>query len=387
MNNKYNVKINNFLFDLAYFLLLFKIALANTTFVEFIDTRSTLFKLIYPISFILIGIKFLYRKKLSIKNIVVGVSVLFISVFCYLYSDSSEIIVLLILILGIKDVDSKNVAKCFFFTYVLVLVLALFFSLFGIIDLYYVVDKSKGVRYSLGNTYPTDFAAGIFYLLLAFVYLKSYWKYRYTVIWIIIISFMYVFTKALTSTLLSALLLIIMTFTNLKNSSFRYNIDKKLNRFIRIISCVAFPLCAAISAGCVALFTSGNSMMQNLNITLNYRIGFAARAFNDYGLTLFGSLINMSGAGYNTDALSSYYYIDNGYYLMFLSYGILIAVVILFGFYLLARKSNNSIINLILIFIAINGLIEPRFINYLYNPFLLFIGYALFTRKGKRLDL
>lgn len=368
---------NDLLFVIAYALLLFKIALANTTFVEFIDVRSDIFKLIYPISFSLIALKITLANKMSVKVVLESIIIVIIGVFCYINSSRTEILALIMLLIGMKQVHFDVVIKTFLWVYGLVTIFALFFSLMGIIDMYTVMSDAHGLRYSLGNTYPTDFAAGVFYMLLAYAYLKKTWKIRYSVIWTVITITTYLMTKAQTSFILSILFIIGLTLTIF----YRYpsHFKNKIGSFIKKISIIVFPVLAGVSYLIVYMFEQGNVYMQILNVIVNYRIGFASKFMDDYGINMFGNYIEMTGAGWGTSTSNVYYYIDNGYYYSIVFYGILLTVLFLVGFSMCALKSKELLLNYILIFIAINALLEPRFVNYLYNPFLMLLGSLLYS--------
>ena len=368
---------NDLLFVIVYALLLFKIALANTTFVEFIDVRADFFKLIYPISISCIALKIILDNKLSVKVALESIIMVIIGILCYINSSRSEILALIMLLIGMKDVRFDIVIKTFLWIYGLVTIFSLVFSLMGIIDMYTVMSDAHGLRYSMGNTYPTDFAAGVFYMLLAYTYLKKTWKTRYSVIWAVITITTYLMTKAQTSFILSILFISGLTLTIFDRYPSYFK--NRIENFIKKISIIVFPAFAGVSYLIVYMFEQGNAYTQILNVITNYRIGFASKFMNDYGVNMFGNYIEMTGAGWGTSTSDVYYYIDNGYYYSILFYGILLTVLFLVGFSMCAFKSKELLLNYILIFIAINALLEPRFVNYLYNPFLMLLGSLLYS--------
>lgn len=382
--NTVKIKIKNLVYLLAYALLLVKIALANTTFVEFVDVRGYLFKIVYLVAFLLIGYKLIYIDKYVINSVLIIVCFVSFGILGFASSNYTELLVMIMLIVGAKGIRLKNITQCYFYVYGTVMLIALIAASIGLIENYCVQSNAYRVRWALGNTYPTDFAAGIFFMLLAYSNMKQKWKIRYTLVWSIVIAVVYYYTDARTSCLLSVMYLILLM---LFNKLFLNNERPFLCKTIHGISVIIFPLMAFLSYVAVFLYDKGNSIIKALNVILNYRIGFASKAINEYGIPLLGQKIKMLGAGWGTDVSQSYFYIDNGYYYMAIVFGIFISIIVISGFTLSAYKTKNTKIHIIIIMLAINGLIEPRFINYLYNPFLMLIGSAFFTKKGTELEL
>ena len=130
----------------------------------------------------------------------------------------------------------------------------------------------------------------------------------------------------------------------------------------------------------IPVYRTGNPILRTIDIALGYRMGFSAKAIDQYGIGLFGSNITFIGAGWHTDPSKTYYYVDNGYIYAALLFGLLIMFIICFmmGYSAYYMGENNSMISLIYIIIAVTSLFEPRLSNYLYNSFLLLFGSCAF---------
>lgn len=369
---------SEFLYLTAFAILVFKISLGNTTFVEFIDNKSIIWKSTSSLPYALIIFKILFQK-LSLKNIVSSL-IVFICFFITFYCTvNTEIITLAILLIGIQNVAFKKVVVTHFYVYGFVMISALVASILDITEMYKIESNVHGIRYALGSTYPTDFSAGILYLLLSFIYFTKIFKLRYFIIWFCIVTITFIFTKARTDFLLCLILLLSKTFVC--HDRHLYPDKILIYSYLRRLSIIIFPLLFILSYISVLFFNNGNSFIHEVNVLLNYRIGFISNFLSDYNINLFGNQIIMTGSGFGTSTGQDYSFLDNGYFFTLLRNGVVITFFIIIGFSLVAFKSSNIVINYILVFIAINALIEPRFISFEYNPFLLLIGIVLLNNR------
>lgn len=78
-----------------------------------------------------------------------------------------------IFVLGARNVDFKRIIKIYFYVGMLLLAFVVISAMGGLIrNLVYRRDMTNIVRQSFGIAYPTDFAAHVLYLILAYAYLK-----------------------------------------------------------------------------------------------------------------------------------------------------------------------------------------------------------------------
>lgn len=371
--------ISEILFLTAYAVLLFKFSFGNTTFIELIDNKSLFWKGISLFSYSLILFKVIFSKEIGVRKLFVSLIILCCALITFCYTNLTEILTLAILLLGIENVNFKKVVITYFYVYGLVTIAAMLSAFFEVTEMYKIDSEIHGIRYALGNTYPTDFSAGIFYLLLAFVYLYKKWKLKYYVIWGAIITFTYIFTKARADFLLCIFVLI--SRACVKNNSC-YILNKNFFcKCIKFLSIFVFPLLMFLSYFSVLLFNKGNPIISELNILMNYRIGYISNFLSEYNINLFGNKVLMTGAGWGTATEQDYNFLDNGYFFSLLIYGEIITTFFVIGFSLVAFKTSDFIINYIFVFIAVNALIEPRFISFEYNPFLFLIGLLIFNKR------
>lgn len=364
-------------FVVAYAIFLGRVAIGNTTFVKYISINGVILIFVASTALFYIGIKLLTYDKYTIKDIaLIGIT---IAIFLIGYNKTNyiDLMILLILMIGSRNVKLDTIVKSHFFIYGIITCIAFVCAILGIIENYSTYSILRGYRYSMGNTYPTDFAAGIFYLVLDFVYIKrDKWKIVYSIGIIFLSWIVYYVADGNTSFILSCCIAFIMIFIKLKG---RFKISKFINN---IIIC-SFPVLAFLSISVQALYKQiNNPILSKLDILLNNRLAYGCQAIEKYGLSLFGKRVEFVGAGWGTTT-GNYFYVDNGYLQVALMYGVIILCFFCSGFSYVAYKNkikrNDSVLQLILLFIAISGLIEPRFFNILYNSFIFAISIELFS--------
>ena len=377
-------RVPQVLFLLAYVLLLVKVCIGNTTFLAFVNTDHPLFLAAYVLAAGIIAVKvfFFDLPEYSTQDFVLAAILSSALLISYFLTRFSNIMAVLLLIIGARKVDGKAVTKCHFCIYGSIMLLALLCSATGWIENYTIVSDAHGIRYSLGNTYPTDFAAGIFYLAMDYAYFKrTRWNGRDSVVLLVISAITFYFTSAITSFLMCVLLAGVLYFSE-KEPGKRKILEKLVVSVHSVFdrgAKLAFPISAAISVIAVDLYSMGSRLMEIINKMVNYRIGYAQKAMQEFGFSIFGKRILFIGGGWGTDPSAAYYYVDNGYIYTGIVYGMLTLLTLLALFSFLAQKveGTNHRLSIILCFIAVSSFLEPRWIHFLYNPFLCAISFLL----------
>lgn len=386
------VSVSKLLFLIAYGLYIVRAGIENTTFMYFFSEYNITRPITFILGAILIGFKMiLYDRKVDRKSLtyVLVISIIFMIVFYF--TSYFELLYLLLLMIGSEKIEIKDVVKIHFFIYLSITIIAAFASWTGIIENYITVSSKGAYRAAWGNTYPTDFAAGLFYLLLDYAYLnyKKLNVFRYLgMLFIVCLSF--IVTRSQTSLILGVLLVILLVLSKRKKIARALSTDIYMN-----IVAWSFPLIAIITIYAQYIYKNNgnnNPVLLGLNIIMNYRLGFGSRAIQQYGLSLFGKRIEFIGAGWGTNSTESYFYVDNAYLQYALLYGILLTAIFTFGYYLLSRYSryidNELMMIIVLSCISISAISEPRIFNILYNPFFIGVGvmlwkYQLIIRERK----
>lgn len=384
-HNKFlKVRLNDFLFALAYGLAVFRGALVNTTFLKFFSTYRVFSYVVLSIITTFVIIKAIYVDRIAVKNMIFITLAVIVLGLSFWRSGYSELLILLILLVGGSNVQIRSIVRTHFVVYGVVAATAIVCSLTGIIE-NYSINSGTSVVYALGNTYPKDFAAGILSLLFDFTYLKAdKWKARYSLLYIFIAYVLYRITHARTSSILIVVLAAIqlLLLTPVK--------DKITNNILRRIIGALFTVFATVSIAVQLLFGKvNNAFLSFLNVLLTYRLAYGYQAIKKYGLQLWGRRIDFVGAGWGTKITptNSYFYVDNGYLQCALLYGIAVLTAICLGYYYMAtskKTKDDYELTIILMFYSIWGIIEPRIFYLIYAPFLVAIGAVLMTKDWRR---
>ena len=208
--------------------------------------QTTMFVYVHPdvdrmvkiIAIVLIGIKFLlYDKDFSLQTICLYAVLLII----YWQSHKAGvqgIFLLIIVILGAKDVRFSRIVRCSFFIGLPILIFAMIASQTGMVeDLVYYRWWGKA-RHSFGIIYPTDFAAHVFYLMTGYVILRDAKLRWFEYLGIVAASvFVYHFCDARLNT--GMILLTALSVWLIRLGFFS-------NRFISRLLPYAVPVCALI---------------------------------------------------------------------------------------------------------------------------------------------
>lgn len=379
---KEKIKSGSLIFLLAYSIFLFRLCLSNTTFVEYVPINTTSMLILLVIASLLVVIKIIIFDRYTVFNIVLLLIISIISIISYRHNAHVDILVIMLLLIGARNVNLSSIVRCHFYIYFIIMIFGVLFSLMGLIDNYVTISVLKGYRYALGNTYPTDFSAGILYLFFDYAYLKSKWNWRNSVTLAIVAISVYMITRSfgnlLNSLIFICLLILIHNKVGLKIIT---------SRLVHFFSVLLYPILAIISIMApIQYLTSTNVFLRLFDVISDFRLGYSSQAIKQYGLTLFGEDIKFFGAGWGTNLVSNkYFYVDNGYLQVALLYGVIIIILLCFGFslviYKYAKIKNGTVLLIILIVIAIQSVSEPRLFNILYNVFLFSISTELFSSR------
>ena len=293
--------------------------------------------------------------------------------FYFIYRQNLEkfIVFLGIFMLAFAGFDNQKVIKAYLVSVGIMVAMAIFSSLGGFIsnDIYY--DDVFHNRSSLGIIYPTNLAAIIVYLLVG---VWIVWGDKLTdpiVAMLALLSalFAYHVTYSATSTICSLLLCVL---TLIHSLLCHHIIKAKGKRTIGVIAVLAYPLIGTLTFLLMAAYQHGYTLAGFPKAIVD-RIGLAAQAWNQYGLTLFGSPLQQIGTSlYPTNV--SYNFVDNSYAQMLLNYGIIFFVAISVLWEISAFRSwqkGDYRMTLGMALIALQSFLEHRFPQLNYNIFLI----------------
>ena len=319
---------------------------------------------------LLLGLRFLYKMRVSYKYLILSILLLLSGVLVYFQTNRLNFLVYSMLLVLLVNVDMKVVLRNYVVVAGILVVGVFLLSLAGIVpNLQY--NRAGVIRNSFGFIYPTDFASHCFYLFLAISYLlKDKFIWTRSLFGVLLSAFIIKYCDARLNALSILLATVIFIY-------FYYSKEKKLKIF------ALFPYSAVIFASIVTYlsykFSWSNPFLVTVNKLITGRLALGRNAFDTFGVRLFGTRnVQFIGSGGKTESVIGYNYVDSSYVQMLFTYGI-VPVVLLIIIYVVASrkqyKDGQYLLVAILSLIAFNCMIEAFWFVPTYNIFM----FLLFT--------
>ena len=365
------IRLSDGIFFISLFLFLIINMLYETMFNVYINHKISLIINLFCIT--LIGIKIVFFDRYSLKTILLIIGLGLCAIFIWIESSYSRLIYLVIFIIGSKGIDFNKIVKMFLYTKISITLLAILACELNLIE-HIIYLRDGKLRYAFGSIYATDFAAGVFFSIVAYCYLKfDKLKFRDIVIFIFLSWFLKKYCDARLDSICIIMVAIFCSYFVIRRKIKKQK-TLKVNKFIKSILIFSIPISAIISIALTYFYNSSNKIMFILNGILSNRLEIGKIGIEKYGFKLFGQYVPMVGNGGANIERSDYFFIDSSYLSIVLTYGIVILIVIcmLYSYFINnAIKSGNLIIAFCIGFIAINCIVAHHFMQISYNPFLL----------------
>ena len=319
---------------------------------------------------LLLGLRFLYKMRVSYKYLILSILLLLSGVLVYFQTNRLNFLVYSMLLILLVNVDMKVVLRNYVIVAGILVVGVFLLSLVGMVpNLQY--NRAGVIRNSFGFIYPTDFASHCFYLFLAISYLlKDKFIWTRSLFGVLLSAFIIKYCDARLNALSILLATVIFIY-------FYYSNGKKLKIFALL------PYSAVVFASTVTYlsykFSWSNPFLVSINKLITGRLALGRNAFDTFGVRLFGTRnVQFIGSGGKTESVIGYNYVDSSYVQMLFTYGI-VPVVLLIIIYVVASrkqyKDGQYLLVAILSLIAFNCMIEAFWFVPTYNIFM----FLLFT--------
>ena len=319
---------------------------------------------------LLLGLRFLYKMRVSYKYLILSILLLLSGVLVYFQTNRLNFLVYSMLLILLVNVDMKVVLRNYVVVAGILVVGVFLLSLVGMVpNLQY--NRAGVIRNSFGFIYPTDFASHCFYLFLAISYLlKDKFIWTRSLFGVLLSAFIIKYCDARLNALSILLATVIFIY-------FYYSNGKKLKIFALL------PYSAVVFASTVTYlsykFSWSNPFLVSINKLITGRLALGRNAFDTFGVHLFGTRnVQFIGSGGKTESVIGYNYVDSSYVQMLFTYGI-VPVVLLIIIYVVASrkqyKDGQYLLVAILSLIAFNCMIEAFWFVPTYNIFM----FLLFT--------
>ena len=319
---------------------------------------------------LLLGLRFLYKMRVSYKYLILSILLLLSGVLVYFQTNRLNFLVYSMLLILLVNVDMKVVLRNYVIVAGILVVGVFLLSLVGMVpNLQY--NRAGVIRNSFGFIYPTDFASHCFYLFLAISYLlKDKFIWTRSLFGVLLSAFIIKYCDARLNALSILLATVIFIY-------FYYSKEKKLKIF------ALFPYSAVVFASIVTYlsykFSWSNPFLVSINKLITGRLALGRNAFDTFGVHLFGTRnVQFIGSGGKTESVIGYNYVDSSYVQMLFTYGIVPVVLLLIIYVVASRKQYKDgqyLLVAILSLIAFNCMIEAFWFVPTYNIFM----FLLFT--------
>jgi len=329
---------------------------------------------------LLLGLRFLYKMRVSYKYLILSILLLLSGVLVYFQTNRLNFLVYSMLLVLLVNVDMKVVLRNYVVVAGILVVGVFLLSLVGMVpNLQY--NRAGVIRNSFGFIYPTDFASHCFYLFLAISYLlKDKFIWTRSLFGVLLSAFIIKYCDARLNALSILLATVIFIY-------FYYSNGKKLKIFALL------PYSAVVFASTVTYlsykFSWSNPFLVSVNKLITGRLALGRNAFDTFGVHLFGTRnVQFIGSGGKTESVIGYNYVDSSYVQMLFTYGI-VPVVLLIIIYVVASrkqyKDGQYLFVAILSLIAFNCMIEAFWFVPTYNIFM-FLLFTTNTFSKKELN-
>lgn len=367
----------------AYWEIIYLILLAFFVGMRFL--LSTMFTIYWPkyfyrtltvIGVVLVLLHLMMAKDISKKEIAAMLVVTFVFMMSHYVSGYDFLVDLLILILGAYRVNFRNILKTYIAVWSVLLVVTIIGAMTGLAEnlVYYQGEGGERVRMALGICYPTDLAAYVAFLMFAYVCVRDeYITYLEIGVMAALAGAVYYITDARTDFILMEMLVVVV----LLAKKFKKQFEKLMNKKWVVGMYMTLPVILCLIVYFLSInYNVENNFLVALDEKMSNRLSLGRWAIGDYPLNGFGQYVVERGAGGTTEWSGFYFFIDSSYLSIGIKYGMFFLFTIWLCLCSIIRKIFQNKIYFILIcimMILIQGIMEHHYIQYWYNPFLIFI--------------
>lgn len=333
----------------------------------------------------LVLLKIFLFDDLDLKWLAIDAIVLILLLITWRTSKEFSLFSMGIFVLGARNVDFKRIIKIYFYAGMLLLAFVVISAMGGLIrNLVYRRDMTNIVRQSFGIAYPTDFAAHVLYLILAYAYLKfGKIKWYDYAVFLAAAVFLVKFSDARLSAYAIILSIPVLWIGQ------RAQTDHLLSRFIASFYWTVPILSAYLVIIASYFFTPSNKILTKVNNASSGRLFLGHKAISEYGFSMFGKQIIEHGWGganglkMSQNAPANYFFVDSSFLRMTILYGIIMAIIILLAMTKISWESfqkGSFALASIIVIVSVSAVVEQRLLDLAYDPFLIALLANVYTQ-------
>ena len=291
------------------------------------------------------------------------------------------------LIAGANDIDYRKILKVYLIVEIPTTICTMIAGYTGVItDLVY--HRGEQVRMSFGFVYPTDFAAGIIFMVTAWVVLR---QVRCTWIEIgLMIICVVLFEKycdVRNSEIVMMILIICVVYLKIRNKLAAKKGKEYMPSLLLKILCLVAPYGLAGFMILVSRFYRPDiEWMAKLNTLFSTRLSLGKEVFDRYDIQIWGQDIPMRGNGGSTEVVADYFFIDSSYVNILMRLGLVAFILVMLIISIIMIKSlNHPYMLMAMAIVCIHSVMEHHMFEVYYDVFLM-LPLAKFDVKdiGKR---
>lgn len=304
----------------------------------------------------------------------------------YLKTGSSVMTLLLMLVVAAKGIDFKKILRVYIIVVGSIVAFAFICSLLGVIrNLKYFAQDEHIFRNSFGIVFCTDFSAHIFFLLLAYFYVRSEKLKWYDYLLATIITVLtYKYTKGDLDFITSVLTILLFAIGNClrrQKGTRAGRIIKTNNYILKTLAIVSMTVCSIFMYLFTINYNDTTKWMVDFNKFITGRLNVGQKTLVENGFALFGKRLVLHGAGGSTYTQWEFYnFLDCSYLYILVLSGITILLIFIAGYAYAAYKNGEDVyLMYAIMLISVNCMIAHHLQDISYNPFTLMIMAKVLT--------
>lgn len=338
-----------------------------------------------------IGLVVLFRymvmKTSDIKKILFILLVIGSFIIARRYSGVDALLETGFLIAGANDIDYRKILKAYLIVEIPMTICTMIAGYTGVIT-NLVYHRGEQVRMSFGFVYPTDFAAGIIFMVTAWVVLRQV-RCTWIEIGLMIISVV-LFEKycdVRNSEIVMMILSICVVYLKIRNKLAAKKGKGYIPSLLLKILCLVAPYGLAGFMILVSRFYRPDiEWMAKLNTLFSTRLSLGKEVFDRYDIQIWGQDIPMRGNGGSTEVVADYFFIDSSYVNILMRLGLVAFILVMLIISIIMIKSlNHPYMLMAMAIVCIHSVMEHHMFEVYYDVFLM-LPLAKFDVKdiGKR---
>lgn len=350
-------------------------------FMLYYDSYTTMFNNQWPDKFLLylqllLGIVVFYKLVVlectEFKEAIIISLILALFIVVRVNTGYGQLFDTALLIAGAYRINYRRILKVYLGVSVPVIICTIIASQLGLVT-NLIYNQEGRIRESFGFIYPTDFAAHVFFVVVAWVLLR---QVKCSLLelggMLILVVFLAVYCDSRNSELGILLTVGGVIYLKIMNRI----ADKKHKTYSpsKLLSwgCISSPfIFAPVMILLCRFYNPNNQIMSFLNKVTTERLKLGKRTFDNYDIQILGQYVDMAGNGGTTEKPAYYTFIDCSYNNILMRFGLLIFIVVLImlEIIMLKNKSNLYILGLIMV-ICLHSVMEHHLFEFFYNVFI-----------------